>query len=445
MAKSSAAEANGKKRRKMDNANVEQKFQEQIVRRRERNRVLARQTRMRKKFFYQSLQKQMAVLRSENRALKSILTDRLGDKSKQVIYDCTTELSRQVVQGRIGEDDEETVTAEMGVAGGGDAGGTRSGDGGGGKGARRDLSRPDYRLMKSLQTAQQNFVVTEPSLPDNPIVFASDGFLKLTGYTSKQVIGNNCRFLQGPDTDKRAVATVRQAIEKGEDASVCFLNYKADGTPFWNQFFVAPLRDDKNRIVNYVGAQCLVPGPLPPERPTPTAKPPESIRGGKGSRGGGGRSSKGRGVEGIEGTPGDGDTGDSSSGKGDGNSRSKATPRGLEENEGRREGGGEGLSGEIGVEEESHTTHNESPKTAVGRNDGGLEEGVGEEDDDDKEGEWNRCLVAADAAESAAASAIGFGGEDDDIMNLQGTASVDADTDGEVAGAVLQTDGLVML
>ena len=102
----------------------------------------------------QSLQKEMAALRSENRALKGILTDRLGDKSKQVIYDCTTELSRQVVAGRIGEDDEEIETVDIAVAGGGDVGGGRSGDGGGGKGARRDLSRPDYRLMKSLQTVR---------------------------------------------------------------------------------------------------------------------------------------------------------------------------------------------------------------------------------------------------------------------------------------------------
>lgn len=62
----------------------------------------------------------------------------------------------------------------------------------------------------------------------------------------------------------------KQAIEKGEDASVNFLNYKADGTPFWNQFFVAALRDSNNRIVNFVGAQCPVPGPLPP----PTIKKP---------------------------------------------------------------------------------------------------------------------------------------------------------------------------
>lgn len=242
-----------------------------------------------------------------------------------------------------------------------------------------------------------------------------------------------------------------QAIEKGEDASVCFLNYKADGTPFWNQFFVAPLRDDKNRIVNYVGAQCLVPGPLPPERPTPTAKPPESVRGGTSTRGG--RSSKGRGKEGSDGTRGGrgrsggggggggtGNSGTGSTGKGDGRGRSTAAPRSLEEDEGRTKGG-EGLSGRLGVKEEGREALMESPK-AVGRKDRGLEEGG---EDDDKETEWNRCLVAADAAGSAATGASGFCGDVDGIMDVQGTASVDPGADGDATGAMLQTDELVML
>ena len=62
--------------------------------------------------------------------------------------------------------------------------------------ATRILDDPDYSLVKALQTAQQNFVITDPSLPDNPIVFASAGFLVLTGYSLDQVLGRNCRFLQ---------------------------------------------------------------------------------------------------------------------------------------------------------------------------------------------------------------------------------------------------------
>ncbi|CAM9648904.1 unnamed protein product, partial [Ectocarpus sp. 6 AP-2014] len=261
---------------------------------RERNRVLARQTRLRKKFFYESLLKHMAALRKDNRKFKTILRDRLGERAQQVVFDCTSELSRQVTAGSMedaeGTDGAVTMTmvvtdvqadAEVAAAakGGEDKdtggaskrGGGGGGDGGGAGASTRGLSRPDYRLMKSIEMAQQNFVVTEPSLSDNPIVFASDGFFKLTGYTSKEVIGRNCRFLQGPDTDRKSVATLRQAIARGEDVSVCLLNYKADGTTFWNQFFVAALRDDQHRIVNYVGAQCVVPYPPPLAPPRDSA------------------------------------------------------------------------------------------------------------------------------------------------------------------------------
>ena len=112
--------------------------------------------------------------------------------------------------------------------------------------------------MMALQSAQQNFAVSDPSLPDNPIVYASAGFLALTGYRMAQVVGRNCRFLQGPQTDPAAVARIRDGVAAGTDTSVCLLNYKADGTPFWNQFFVAALRDADGAVVNYVGVQCEV-------------------------------------------------------------------------------------------------------------------------------------------------------------------------------------------
>lgn len=67
-----------------------------------------------------------------------------------------------------------------------------------------------------------------------------------------QVIGRNCRFLQGPGTDPRSIEVIRKAIANGTEVTTCILNYKVDGTPFWNQFFIAPLRDSDKCIVNYV-------------------------------------------------------------------------------------------------------------------------------------------------------------------------------------------------
>jgi PAS domain S-box-containing protein len=112
--------------------------------------------------------------------------------------------------------------------------------------------------VSALSGSQQNFAISDPTLPDNPIVYVSQGFLDLTGYPLDQVLGRNCRFLQGPGTDQAAVEVIRKGIAEGVDTSVCLLNYKADGTPFWNQFFVAALRDAENNIVNYVGVQCEV-------------------------------------------------------------------------------------------------------------------------------------------------------------------------------------------
>jgi len=115
-----------------------------------------------------------------------------------------------------------------------------------------ELVKSDFSLIESLTSGQQNFVLSDPRLPDNPLVYASEGFYQLTGYTREQVLGRNCRFLQGEGTDPKAVDVIRTAIANGTDATTCILNYKADGTPFWNQFFIAALRDSNNCIVNYV-------------------------------------------------------------------------------------------------------------------------------------------------------------------------------------------------
>ena len=115
------------------------------------------------------------------------------------------------------------------------------------------LEKADFKLMGAIRNAQRSFCITDPSLPDNPIVFASPGFLELTGYTMEQVLGKNCRFLQGPRTDPGQIGLIRQGLMEGKDVSVCFINYKADGTEFYNQLFIAGLRDSNQNLVNYVG------------------------------------------------------------------------------------------------------------------------------------------------------------------------------------------------
>ena len=125
-------------------------------------------------------------------------------------------------------------------------------------GANSKMCKADLYFVHGLHEAQQNYVLTDPTLPDNPVIFASQAFLNMSGYDSTEILGKNCRFLQGDDTDDRAVEKIREAILEGSDCSICLLNYRKNGTPFWNQFFITSLRDKRGRVKNYVGVQCEV-------------------------------------------------------------------------------------------------------------------------------------------------------------------------------------------
>src|SRR3712207_2310888 len=84
-------------------------------------------------------------------------------------------------------------------------------------------------------------LVTDPRLPDDPIVFANRAFLALTGYAEDEVLGRNCRFLQGALTDRATVGRIREALAARRPIAVEVLNYRRDGRPFWNALFIAPV------------------------------------------------------------------------------------------------------------------------------------------------------------------------------------------------------------
>eukprot|EP01041_Mallomonas_annulata_P003775 gene3775-7498_t len=208
------------------------KTQESMDRRRERNRLLARKTRQRKKVFYEALQRQVAQLVKENEILKGIVQTRKTTERKPVVSTILQQdlslIPQDVTLGGVTQD------------------------------CATILERADYRLVSAIQASQRSFCITNPALPDNPIVFASKGFLDLTGYRLDQILGRNARFLQGPGTDRRQIDAMRKGIAAGVDTSVCLLNYRADGSTFYNQMFLAPLRDKLHKIVNYVGVQVEV-------------------------------------------------------------------------------------------------------------------------------------------------------------------------------------------
>ncbi|MFO1117938.1 MAG: PAS domain-containing protein [Beijerinckiaceae bacterium] len=101
-------------------------------------------------------------------------------------------------------------------------------------------------------------LITDPSRPDNPIVFANEAFQDLTGYSREEVIGRNCRFLQGPETDPAVVARLRDAIHEGRDVAVDLLNYRKDGSTFWNALYMSPVRSDDGGIRFFFASQLDV-------------------------------------------------------------------------------------------------------------------------------------------------------------------------------------------
>ncbi|KAL0824256.1 hypothetical protein YC2023_014981 [Brassica napus] len=118
--------------------------------------------------------------------------------------------------------------------------------------------RVSQELKTALSTLQQTFVVSDATQPDCPIVYASSGFFTMTGYSSKEIVGRNCRFLQGPDTDKKEVVKIRDCVKNGKSYCGRLLNYKKDGTPFWNLLTVTPIKDDQGDTIKFIGMQVEV-------------------------------------------------------------------------------------------------------------------------------------------------------------------------------------------
>nr|AML77252.1 putative LOV domain-containing protein [Berberidopsis beckleri] len=118
--------------------------------------------------------------------------------------------------------------------------------------------RVSQELKDALAALQQTFVVSDATKPECPIMYASSGFFTMTGYTSKEVIGRNCRFLQGPETDQNEVAKIRNAVKTGNNYCGRLLNYKKDGTPFWNLLTVTPIKDDNGKAIKFIGMQVEV-------------------------------------------------------------------------------------------------------------------------------------------------------------------------------------------
>ncbi|KAA9001592.1 PAS domain-containing protein [Stenotrophomonas cyclobalanopsidis] len=113
-------------------------------------------------------------------------------------------------------------------------------------------------FFSAVETTRMPMIITDPHQPDNPIIFANRAFVEMTGYERDELIGRNCRFLQGPETDPDAIAEIRDAIAETREAATEVLNYRKDGSTFWNALFVSPVFDDDGTLVYFFGSQLDV-------------------------------------------------------------------------------------------------------------------------------------------------------------------------------------------
>ncbi len=107
----------------------------------------------------------------------------------------------------------------------------------------------------AFKATRMPMIVTDPNQSDNPIIFCNEAFRRLTGYRDDEIIGRNCRFMQGPETDNATIAKIREGIAAGHDVAVDILNYRKDGTTFWNAVFISPVRDEAGTIIYFFASQ----------------------------------------------------------------------------------------------------------------------------------------------------------------------------------------------
>jgi len=122
------------------------------------------------------------------------------------------------------------------------------------KKVEKDLELRD----RAIRAVASGILISDYSLPDHPVVYASPGFERLTGYPQEEVVGKNCRFLQGKETDPTVVAQLRECIREGKGCDVELVNYRKDGTPFWNQLSISPVHSQTGRLTHFIGVQTDV-------------------------------------------------------------------------------------------------------------------------------------------------------------------------------------------
>jgi len=122
--------------------------------------------------------------------------------------------------------------------------------------ALRQAADENLRLARAVNSASEGVVITDATQRDHPIIYTNPAFLRITGYQFDEVVGRNCRFLQGLDTDPQAIAQIRKAIAERNELKITLLNYRQDGQPFWNELKIAPVFSDEGNLLYFIGIQA---------------------------------------------------------------------------------------------------------------------------------------------------------------------------------------------
>ncbi|MGD1703552.1 PAS domain S-box protein [Dapis sp. BLCC M229] len=108
-------------------------------------------------------------------------------------------------------------------------------------------------LKRAIDSSNNGIVITDPTQPDNPMIYVNPSFERITGYQAGEVMGKNCRFLQGKYRNQPAISQLKKAILHGQECHVILQNVRKDGTDFWNELFIAPVYNSYNHLTNFIG------------------------------------------------------------------------------------------------------------------------------------------------------------------------------------------------
>jgi PAS domain S-box-containing protein len=121
-------------------------------------------------------------------------------------------------------------------------------------------------LLKALDASNSPVTITNAQAADNPIIYCNDAFIVLSGYDRDEILGRNCRFLQGDDTDRSKIRELRTAIHDHASTTLTILNYTKAGQAFWNDLHISPVLNDANEVTHFIGFQNDISERLEKER-----------------------------------------------------------------------------------------------------------------------------------------------------------------------------------